>query len=193
MIAFKGFTKELVSRLGDGKKENCHFRVGETKKVEKSKTVSCGFHCCENPFECLTYYNLDGKNRFFMVEAAGDIDEDASNRIACTEITLLKELTVMEFAMEGMKYIISHPDRRDWQQSHGTVNVGLSKATAPMENCIAIARGQNPMVKGPKGSILGLIVEDVSGDIIDCKLFRQTEELADKWCTINRNRRVVEV
>lgn len=76
MRAYKGFTKELISRLGNGEKETCCFTPGETKEVEASKTVSSGFHCCENPFECLAYYAFDGSNRFFIVEAAGDIDED---------------------------------------------------------------------------------------------------------------------
>lgn len=87
MRAYKGFTKELISRLGNGEKETCCFTPGETKEVEASKTVSSGFHCCENPFECLAYYAFDGSNRFFIVEAAGDIDEDDDERIACTKIT----------------------------------------------------------------------------------------------------------
>jgi len=38
MMAFKGFTPNLKSVMGDGKKETCHFVPGETKKVERSKT-----------------------------------------------------------------------------------------------------------------------------------------------------------
>lgn len=70
MKAFKGFTADLRSVMGDGKKETCCFVPGETKKVERSKTANSGFHCCENPFECLCYYQMNGKNRFFIVEAA---------------------------------------------------------------------------------------------------------------------------
>ena len=44
MIAYKGFTETLYSRLGDGKKENCNFRIGETKTVPESKTARNGFH-----------------------------------------------------------------------------------------------------------------------------------------------------
>lgn len=55
MIAYKGFTKDLTARLGRG---NYQFKPGETAIEENSKTVRSGFHCCENPFECLGYYNL---------------------------------------------------------------------------------------------------------------------------------------
>jgi len=193
MIAFKGFSPELTSNYGDHKKENCNFCPGETKKVESAKTARSGFHCCENPFDCLTYYSLNGKNRFFRVEAAGDINEDAQNRIACTEITLLQELSTVAFALEGMRYMIEHPDRFGWQQSYGSVEVKECKAEAHAKDCIAIARGHNPMVRGPEGSILGLIVEDINGAIVNCKLFVQTAELAGQWCTVNPDRQVVEV
>lgn len=189
MKAYKGFTEDLWSRLGNGREESCSFSIGETKEVPESKTVRSGFHCCENPFECLTYYSMDGKNRFFIVEAAGDIDEDESERIACTKITLVKELSMKEFALEGMKYIIEHPDRANWQQSHGTVVVKQDEAEAKDQKSIAIARGTNPKVKGPEGSILGLIVEDDQG-IKNAKLLICTGATADKWLRLTEEREV---
>lgn len=110
MMAFKGFTPNLKSVMGDGKKETCHFVPGETKKVEKSRTASSGFHCCEYPPACLRYYSWP-KSRFFRVEATGDIDEDDQNRIASTEITLVQELDAQLFAYYTMRYIIMHPRR----------------------------------------------------------------------------------
>ena len=187
MIAYKGFTETLYSRLGDGKKENCNFRIGETKTVPESKTVRNGFHCCENPFDCLTYYHFDGINRFFKVEAAGDIDEDDSQRIACTQITLLEELSPVKFAMEGMKYIINHPLREKWQQSHCGVKVMADYADSDKRGSIAIARGKAPVVMGVEGSILGLIVE-TDGEIKNCKLFVVSPEQAGKRYRLNIHR-----
>ena len=187
MIAYKGFTETLYSRLGDGKKENCNFRIGETKTVPESKTARNGFHCCENPFDCLQYYPFDGKNRFFKVEAAGDIDEDDGQRIACTQITLLEELTPVKFALEGMKYMINHPMRKNWQQSHSGVKVLADYADCGMSGAIAIARGQEPVVSGVEGSILGLIVE-TGGEIKNCKLFVVSPEQAGKRYRLNIHR-----
>ena len=189
MKAYKGFTENLWSRLGNGREESCSFSIGETKEVSESKTVRSGFHCCENPFECLTYYSMDGKNRFFIVEAAGDIDEDESERIACTKITLIKELSMKEFALEGMKYIIEHPDRANWEQNHGTVVVKKDEAEAKDQKSIAIARGSSPRVKGPEGSILGMIVEDELG-IKNAKLLICTGATADKWLRLTKEREV---
>lgn len=191
MRAYKGFTKELISRLGNGETETCCFVPGETKEVEESKTVSCGFHCCENPFECLDYYALNGENRFFIVEAAGDIDEDDEERIACTKITLIEELTPFRFAMEGMKYIITHPAREKWQQLKRGVTVARDRAEAKGRGCIAIARGEHPAVTGVEGSILGLIVEK-DGMITGAKLFVVTAEQAGRSYTLDTSRKLEE-
>lgn len=190
MIAYKGFTEDLCSVMGDGKEENCRFRPNETKSVDASKTGRNGFHCCENPTGCLTYYSMNGKNRFFKVEAAGDINEDESGRIACTRITILQELAPLDFAAAAMRYIIEHPDRGDWEARHENVNVLPDEAEGKGKDHIAIARGADPVVIGAEGSIAGFI-RDRDGRIEECKLIRVTSELAGKRMHIGPDRKVV--
>lgn len=192
MIGFKGFTPELTSRLGDGKKETCTFKPGCTMESKESKTARTGYHYCENPFECLAYYDMDGKNRFFKVVADGDIDEDDRERMSCTKITLSQELSLLQFAMEGMKYIIEHP-QRPWQQNRYNCEVREDEAEATRPFGIAIARGENPRVRGVKGSVLGIILEK-NGEIQLAKIMELKgicEEFADKWITINQSREVM--
>lgn len=191
MIAFKGFTQGLKSIWGNGKEETCCFSPGITLEETGSKTGRRGFHCCENPFECLSYYPLDGKNRFFKVEAAGDINEDGSERIACTKITLLEELDAKKLALYGMKYIIEHPDRERWEQWRGSVTVARDHAEAKQEGHIAIARGNDPRVKGPEGSILGILVDNGSG-ITGAKMFIPKADQAGKWFRLTAGRMVEE-
>ena len=188
MIAYKGFNKELKSILGNGKEETCSFEIGKTMTEENCKTARNGFHCCENPFVCLSYYPMNGSNRFFKVEAAGNIDEDGSERIACTEITLLEEMTPLRLALEGMLYMVAHPGREKWQQCYSNVQVRPDRAEAKESGHIAIARGENPMVKGPAGSILGIIRER-GGVIMDAKMFVQKERFSGKWIRLGSDRR----
>ena len=188
MMAFKGFTPDLKSVMGDGKKETCHFVPGETKKVERSKTANSGFHCCEYPPDCLRYYSWP-KSRFFRVEATGDIDEDDQNRIASTEITLVQELDAQLFAFYTMRYIIMHPRRYDWKVSEEGVTVKLDEAEAFTSEHIAIARGSNPRVRGTEGSVLGLLVESKKGIVVS-KLILVTKELAGKWIMIDKDRQL---
>ena len=189
MIAYKGFTKDLIARLGRGEYQ---FKVGEKAVEDSSKTVRSGFHCCENPFECLTYYPLNGENRFFKVEASGSIDEDEGERIACTELTPLEELSVIGLAFHGMEYMVNHPNREKWQQRHMNCEVRVDEAEAETKDAIAIARGRRPMVKGVIGSVLGLLVEPEFGRIQSARLFVCKEEQAGKWYTLNENRELEE-
>lgn len=169
MIAYKGFNKDLRSTYGNGKDKDCNFTPGETKKAPGAKTAREGFHCTENPFECLGWHSLGGESRYWKVEAHGDIDEGNDCQIACTEITLLKELDMCDLAYEGMKYIINHPRRTGWEQSRKLLQVQKDYAEAE-PGSIAIARGLHPMAAGPKGSILGILQENEDGIIIYAKM-----------------------
>lgn len=176
MIAFKGFTKNLTARLGKGEFQ---YEPGKTYEETESKTARTGFHCCENPFECLSYYHLNESDRFFQIEAEGDINEDSGERIACTKITLKKELSNLELAMYGMAYIIQHPDREKWQQNYRECKVLPDEAEADEKGHIAIARGADPVVSGPEGSILGLLKNGKYG-IEHCKILVTPPQLAGK-------------
>lgn len=190
MIAYKGFTGELTARLGEGIYQ---FREGDTFTESSSKTAESGFHCCENPFRCLTYYPLGNGNRYFMVKAEGSIDEDESERIACTRLTLLKELTLKEFAGHGMMYMVQHPAREKWQQSGHGLEVCSERATADCTGAIAIARGAHPEVRGAAGSILGLILEPAAGNIVAARLFVAGENRkADTWYTLTEEGEIKE-
>ncbi|MFQ8729908.1 MAG: hypothetical protein ACLSAC_05005 [Enterocloster bolteae] len=63
-------------------------------------------HCAEYPLECLWWYPLGCGNRYFLVEASGSLDElgGTDTQLACTEITLLKELSLRELVGHAMIY-----------------------------------------------------------------------------------------
>ena len=189
MIAFKGFSPDLTARMGKGRYQ---FAPSRTEREEKSKTASCGFHCCENPFDCLSYYNLD-TDRFFLVEAAGSIDEDEKNRIACTEITLLQELTIKQFAGYGMAYMVQHPLREGWERCSGSVLIAKDKADGREWDFIVIARGAAPMARAEEGKVIGLIQEPRKGEITAARVFTVSRQQAGKWYTIGRNGKIEEV
>ena len=189
MIAFKGFSPDLTARMGKGRYQ---FALGRTEREEKSKTVRCGFHCCENPFDCLSYYNLD-TDKFFLVEAAGSIDEDEQNRIACTEITLLQELTIKQFAGYGMAYMVQHPLREGWKRCSGSVLIAKDKADGGEWDFIVIARGAAPMARARVGKMIGLIQEPRKGEITAARVFTVDRQQAGKWYTLGRNGKIEEV
>lgn len=110
MIAYKGFNKDLtcldyqfVMGLNTTSEANCH---------------SNGFHCAENPLDCLTYYSDMDASVYCIVDADGDRDEDDSDsKISCTELNIIKQLSREEFFLHSLAYMVDHP-KRDWRNSH---------------------------------------------------------------------------
>lgn len=89
MIAYKGFRPGLICR-------GYQFVMG-LNTTEKANCRENGFHCAENPLDCLSYYSSLEHSEYYIVNAGGDIDEDEhDSKIACTELTVIKRLTKEE-------------------------------------------------------------------------------------------------
>lgn len=190
MLAYKGFKSDLTCTFGRG---TFQYQTGQTIKSEGSKAQHTGLHCAENPVECLRWYPLGGGNRYFLVEAAGSIDElgGTDTQLACTEMTLLKELSLKEFAGHAMIYMVKHP-LREWKCDRRMLQIAEDEAEADGAGHIAIARGLHPKVRGKHGAVLGLI-RDNGGLIEDAKLFTVEGEIKpDTWYTL-KDRQPVEV
>lgn len=65
MIAYKAFQKNL-SCLGFQYKET------EWNYTEKAACRKTGFHCAENPLDCLIYYSNPDLAQYCVVEVAGE-------------------------------------------------------------------------------------------------------------------------
>ena len=64
----------------------------------KGKLEICesGFHFCENPFDCLRYYdNIKGNKRLFLVEALGEVITEGDKSVT-NKIKIVEEITDIE-------------------------------------------------------------------------------------------------
>lgn len=190
MIAYKGFKGNLTCTLGNGVFQ---YEPGQTITEESSKCARRGMHCTEYPLECFTWYPPCKGNRYFEVEAGGSIDEcEGDAKIACTQMTLLRELSVFQVAAKGMVYMVEHP-QREWEISGGNFAAEKDRAEALKEGAVAIARGRQPRVRGVSGAVLGLVKENAKGMIVDAKVFVVRDKIKPGiWYTI-RNRILREV
>jgi hypothetical protein len=156
MIAYKGFNKDLACTRGKG---TFCYEVGKTYREDRAKTASTGFHCVEEPIEVLRWYS-GNEARYCMVSAKGDISEDGNERIACTEMTILKELTLQQLGILECEWLTEHPRRKCSDK------VERNSGTAP-EKGIVVVRGKNPKARGGMGATIFLIKEDADGKICD--------------------------
>lgn len=156
MIAYKGFQIGLVCR-------GYQFVPGKNV-TEEANCGENGFHCAEDPLDCLSYYSDMAHSEYWLVRPGGDIDEDGNDsKIACTELTLIKKLDREEFFLHALAYMADHPARR-WS-SH------VEKERSEASRGYAVVRGVDPIARGKKGDILAFAREDpATGKIVQIAL-----------------------
>lgn len=153
MIAFKGFNKDFTCTMGNG---TYRYEVGKKYTEDTAKCAAAGFHCVEEPIEVLSWYS---NGRYCIVEAGGDIHEDGQNRISCTEITILREISIIELALMECKWLQKHPKREYSKHVHKEEGLEVNKD-------IVIVRGKDPKAAGRQGSTLFLLKEATHGSSI---------------------------
>ena len=145
MFAYKAFDKNLKCR-------GYQFELG-FNTTEKANCRQNGFHCAENPIDCLSYYSNMGQAEYYLVDAGGDIDEDdLDTKIACTELTILQQLPRKEFFLHALAFMVEHPFRK-W-------STHIKKDCTEAKNGYAIVRGIDPIARGKKGDILAFAKEN---------------------------------
>lgn len=174
MIAYKGFNSKLDCVLGHGV---FHYEVGKTYKEDSAKCASTGFHCVEEPIEVLTWYSSP-RDRYCMVEAAGDINEDGDDRISCTEMTIIKELTLEQIAMLECLWIQDHPERKC--SNHVREDFGQA-----YKGGVVIVKGRNPKAQGETGSTLFLLREDRHHVVTEIGVFKVDNKEYNPGVTYN--------
>ncbi len=156
MIAYKGFEKGLICR-------GYQFSMG-LNRTQEANCKENGFHCAENPLDCLTYYANMEHSEYYIANAGGDVHEDGSDtKISCTELTIIKKLSRMDFFLHALAFMVDHP-RREWS-SHVSRDRGEAKHRG-----YAVVRGNDPVARGDVGCILAFAKEDSSGNIIQVAL-----------------------
>ena len=191
MRTYKGFTEDLKATYGNG---IFQYEPGKTYREEKSKTRSTGFHAAEYLPDCMMWYGLNDKSRFFLCESGGSIDEeDGCSMVVSTELTLIKELDLLDIAGHTMMYMIEHPQRK-WISTVGGVMITNDAAHTGAGTLLAIARGERPIVYGIEGTAVGWVLESEE-NIIAAKvgIVGQSGIKPGVKYTITANRELVEV
>ena len=87
MKMYKGFDKNLKCR-------DFQYEIGKTYTEDKAKLCNAGFHACEHPLDCLSYYK-PGESRYCEVDLDDVTDEhrDDSKRVG-KKITVQGEIGV---------------------------------------------------------------------------------------------------
>ena len=172
MIVYKGFHKNLTCTMGNG---TYKYTPGELNVEESSKCRSTGFHACEYPLGVFRWYSNIKESKYYKCEAGGSIDEvQNSTDLACSELTLLEELSLEQITYYALMWIATHPKSPDWECLYSDVMASVDNAST--SRGIAIARGQEPHAKGEEfGACLGF-VEERDGEIQAVRMIKVDNE-----------------
>ena len=127
MKAYNGFHKDMTCK---------DFQYEEGKSYHEDKAVCCetGFHACEYPLDCLSYYEPND-SVYHDVELSGNTDKNTEDsKICATDIKVGARLSIaglvqaaIDFTMKRVKKEASSND--DYGASSATGNYGASSAT----------------------------------------------------------------
>lgn len=162
--AYKAFAPGLVCR-------GVAFKgVGEVNVTDAANCVRNGWHCAEDPADCLRYYP-DFKNSVYtIVNVGGDVDEDAvDSKISCTELTILRVLEPADFLLHILLYMKRYPQKKCFVEKTGR---------GEARGGYVVVRGQNPYAKGCEGDLLAMAREE-NGEIEQIAVWRVGEDVPE--------------
>ena len=165
--AYKGFNKDMTCR-------GYQYEVGkEYEQDGPVKACDNGFHACENPVDCLSYY-APGESVYHEVELSGKTDRDTDDsKIAASHIKIGAKLDIAGICKAAFEYVKSRctneynaePGKPATAGDRGAATAGYGGAATSRgksssgDNGISVARGNDVRVRGGVGAIL-LIAEE---------------------------------
>ena len=177
MKAYKGFNKNMTAYGG--------FQYEEGKTYETDEAVIChsGFHACEYPLDCFSYYNPNS-SVYHEVEVDGDIRHHKKDTKICgKKIHIGAKLSIAGLVKAAIDYTNERTNSEakadeDYGASSATGYCGASSATGDCgassatgycgasesgnESAVAVAWGYKAKAKGVFGSYL--VLADWEGD-----------------------------
>lgn len=173
--SYKGFNKDMTCR---------GFQYEEGKEYEESNALVCenGFHACEYPLDCLSYYS-PSESVYHEVEQSGKLSKESDDtKVASTKIKIGAKLSIaglVEAAIEYTKERVKQEEDSDgdYGASSATGYKGASSAEIP--NSVAVAWGYKGKAKGVKGSFLVLADWKCKGKELDNYYKEDMWELKD--------------
>ena len=105
MKLYKGMNKDMKCLHG------YQFEVGKTYETESAKLCKEGFHACEFPLDCFTFYAPGDGSRYFEVELNATEEKNMSDtKRVGTRISILRELSLSDLAACTASHISGRTD-----------------------------------------------------------------------------------
>ncbi|MGQ6305482.1 DUF7666 domain-containing protein [Serratia sp. IR-2025] len=213
ITTYKGFKQDLTCR-------GFQFEMGKTFE-HKGKVEACsgGFHSCEYPLDCFSYYP-PAESRYAETIATGEIsrEEGGDSKIASATITIKAEISMHQMVTRAIEWIWSKVDRSLEQTNTGyqsaasntgdysaASNTGYrsaasntgdySAAEVSGSHSVAAALGIEGKARASENSALVLCYRNDEGELIHIRASKVGENgiKPNTWYTLNENGQFEEI
>ena len=125
--SYKGFNKDMTCR-------GFQYKEGETYTTDKAEVCKEGFHACEYPLDCLSYYSPN-TSVYHEVEQSGVLStHSGDSKVASTEIKIGAKLSIVGLVQAAIDFVKLKTVKEkeatgDYGASSATGDCGASSAT----------------------------------------------------------------
>ena len=125
--SYKGFNKDMTCK-------GFQYEEGKEYETEKAECCETGFHACEYPLDCFSYYSPN-ESVFHEVEQDGELDREGSNtKVASTKIKIGASINIAGIVKASIEYTTQRAKKengsdKDYGASSATGDYGASSAT----------------------------------------------------------------
>lgn len=170
--SYKGFNKDMTCTPKNGIK--FQYEEGKEYETERAETCECGFHACEYPLDCFSYYP-PSQSIYSEVEQSGEISRESNDsKIASTKIKIGASINIAGLVKAAIEYTTKRVKKESdstgvcgaasstgyYGAASSTGDYGAASAGDP--ESIAVAWGYKSKAKGVLGSYL--VFADWEGD-----------------------------
>ena len=204
ITTYKGFKQDLTCR-------GFQFEMGKTFE-HKGKVEPCsgGFHSCEYPLDCFSYYP-PAESRYAETIADGEVsrEDGGDSKIASATITIKAEISMHQMVTRAIEWIWSKVDRSLEQTNTGNrsaasntgnrsaaSNTGYqSAAEVSGSHSVAAAFGIEGKARASENSALVLCYRNDEGELIHIRASKVGENgiKPNTWYTLNENGQFEEI
>ena len=125
--SYKGFNKDMTCK-------GFQYEEGKEYETEKAECCETGFHACEYPLDCFSYYSPN-ESVFHEVEQDGELDREGSDtKVASTKIKIGASINIARIVKASIQYTTQRAKKenssdKDCGASSATGDYGASSAT----------------------------------------------------------------
>lgn len=204
ITTFKGFKQDLTCR-------GFQFEIGKTFEHEgKVRACSSGFHSCEYPLDCFSYYP-PAESRYAEAVAEGDVsrEDGGDSKIASASITIKAELSVHQLVTRAIEWIWNRVDKSLEQTNTGyrsaasntgdysaASNTGYqSAAEVSGSHSVAAAFGIESKARASENSAIVVCYRNDEGELIHIRASKVGDNCVkpDTWYTLDEDGQFVEI